>query len=661
MAERTAKHGAVLPTLLWALLGLLIPAIGSAALPPKEEGAAPAESVPEGARAAVASPAQESVWAMPSVRIGGTVSYNVRRNITEEQNLMQKGLENTLSARTAGFIWQPWAALYSGVANVTMARDKSASDIGGDSQSASMSMTGNGQLSILPQSNYPFEAHFSRATSQYSNDLTVTHAYTSQSFGFTQHYMRQTGDTMLGWDRNTQNDGRDQQDGLRASAAYNLEQQRLQLMANLSRNAHDADGAGEKAQQRNVTVQHSFSPGETVSMESMLSNSQSGYRLRQANGATRATQLSSVAFWHPEEGEMTVTGGTRLFMLEDEAGHFADDGGVSVHNRNRNANFNLGLNYDAFRFTRISAGANLNLNDNNGVRDSNANQSLGIGYQPDPFEIASFRYNWSTSANASRSSGKDANRQIALQAGHDLSRNILLGEGAFLNLDVGQSIASVTRSSAVSAADSRSGVIGADGTSQQLTHNASLAWNQMTESFGASARLSASDARTLGTSQDFFQIINFQASSNLPATPTSSWGGNLTIQAVRQAVAADAGLGTPGLRPKGGFVGSSSGSLMYQQQRLFGIRHLRLVSDLRLNGQALLPLLGGPQSQETAGWENRFDYAIGRTQIRLNFLIARSVTPVPEIDAGGNMTMRAGSKKVTKSISFSVSRAIGDL
>jgi hypothetical protein len=99
-----------------------------------------------------------------------------------------------------------------------------------------------------------------------------------------------------------------------------------------------------------------------------------------------------------------------------------------------------------------------------------------------------------------------------------------------------------------------------------------------------------------------------------------------------------------------GFVTTSGGSLTYQHQRVFGVRRLRFVSDLRLNSQALLPLLGGPQDQETAAWENRLDYSIGRTQLRLNMLIARNSVP----RALTTTVQRATT--LNRSILFSVTR-----
>jgi hypothetical protein len=105
------------------------------------------------------------------------------------------------------------------------------------------------------------------------------------------------------------------------------------------------------------------------------------------------------------------------------------------------------------------------------------------------------------------------------------------------------------------------------------------------------------------------------------------------------------------------FVTNSSGSINYQNHRTFGVRRLRFTSDLRLNGQSLLPVFGGSKVQELAAWQNSLDYSIGRTQLRLNFLI--SSMGLPQITIGPT-TETERARSVSKSIMFTVSRSFGD-
>jgi hypothetical protein len=450
-----------------------------------------------------------------------------------------------------------------------------------------------------------------------------------------------------------QNGGRDQQD----TAHFSASARQLQVNGTIGRNSHDnEDGTTQKTQQNNISLMQSLVPAETITVQNMLSSSQASYRLQRSEGSTNVKQLSSVAFWRPEEVDLTVSGGARILMLENESLSRNLDDNSLIRNGRRasNANFNVGMNYDGIQFTRINAGGNLNLTQSDGARSSNSSQNVGISYQPDGFDLGGFQYGWSTSAGAGRSSGQQSSRDLTLSLGHNLGRTTTLTPRASINVSASQGISA----SATSGGGQQSAAATNESVTKYLTHGAGAGWNLAGETVSASAYLSANDGRSLSGSGEFFQSINFQASSNMPSGKTASWSGNFTIQASRQGGAA---LRTSGAGGNGGFVTNSSGSVSYQQQRLFGIRRLRLASDFRLSGQALLPLLGGPQDQELSAWDSRVDYVIGRTQFRLNFLFARTVAPVTTVDPATGAAIGSRKAQMAKSISFSMSRSIGDM
>ena len=109
--------------------------------------------------------------------------------------------------------------------------------------------------------------------------------------------------------------------------------------------------------------------------------------------------------------------------------------------------------------------------------------------------------------------------------------------------------------------------------------------------------------------------------------------------------------------PESEFKTSSHGSISYQNQRMFGVPRLRLVSELRLNSQALLPLLGSAKDQETAAWSNSIDYAIGRTQLRAQALLS---TGSGQYGSAAPATGGADVQKINKSILFTIARGFGD-
>jgi hypothetical protein len=587
-------------------------------------------------------------WPIPIVRIGGALEYGTRRDELGEQVRRQNALSLTLKLATSTYLWEPWFARVYGNLDLTMSQDHSKaveSGISDSSASRSIGVTGSARLTVLAQSRYPFEAHIDRSDSRLSADRTLPNGYASQRFGFTQHYLRDSGDSMLGWDRTSQTsavNGRDQQDRAQLSLTHNAGAHRLQLLGDGARNTRQ--DSGESTDQKNMSLQHSYAPADTISVENMLNISRSGYNLEQGESKTGLVQLSSLALWRPEEHNVTVTGGVRLFALGvDTVGVAANDNALGAKVRNGNAN--LGASYELSEAARLVASVNLNLADNQGVRTRNATESVGASYQPASVELGAVRYNWSAAAaGTNRSGGLDSGRQLNLQLNHNVSRAVPLANGAAVQVEANQALSTLSGTARVAGA----------GTSQrQLIHGAATSWNLTRDAGSAMVRVSVSDSRSIDGRHEFFQMANLQAYSNLTSSSSSSWSGSITIQAVRHGL--DVLAGEPAL--EGGFKPVSSGSISYQHQRLFGVRNLRFVSDLRLNGEALLPLLGSARDQETAAWDNRLDYRIGRAHLRLGAMISRSSTYHNGI---GPDALGAGAQsKINRSIMFSVSRGFG--
>jgi hypothetical protein len=631
-----------------ALLALLASSGAGAALPPTEsEGAAAGAPEPEGAAAGAPEPRH---WPLPTLRVGGVLAYDLRRDRAEAQERAQSALALTLNLASSSYLWEPWFARADGALGLTMSRDSSTTyefDRQRTDRNRSLIMTGAARLSVLAQSRYPFEAHVDRNDSRVSTELALANGYASERYGFTQHYLRPEGDSMLGWDRNTQTsarNGRDRQDSAQLNLTHALGEHRLQLSGDGARNNHEA--SGESAAQENLTLQHSYAPGATFALENMANLSRSGYHLRQGDSRTVLAQLSSLALWRPEQQDFTVTGGMRLFALGIDSS--AQQQGAAVPGaRARNANANLGLNYELSHAARLYASANLNLAENGGARSSNASESVGASYQPASRDWGAAHYGWTASAlAANRSGGLEAGRQFTAQLSHNLGRSVRLDSGASVSAQASEGLTAVAIT----------GAAGAGGSASQITHGGALSWDLSQEAGAAMVRLSASDARTLGGRREFFQLVNLQASSNLAAGAFSSWNGSLTIQAARQGMATLAGAAALQAPQGDHFVPTSSAALSYQNGRLFGVRHLRFTSDLRLNGQSLLPLLGGGQDQETAAWDNRFDYLIGRTRLRVNLLVARSST----IYSGNLAPAKGATERSNRAIVFSLSRSFGN-
>jgi hypothetical protein len=654
---------------------LLIQRLACAALPPAT--ATPSDSQPareEAAARPAASPATlpesgnadktSTELSFPPVRLGGTLSYTLRRDNTPEQEIVQKGLSATVTAKTGSFIWQPWFAQWAASLGLTLTRDtndRSQAESGSSISSKSAILTGNTQLAILPMSRFPFEAHFEKNDSRLSSENLSVNDFSSQRIGFTQHYMRPEGDAMVGWDRNTQksdSSGVDRQDSVQMTATQTVDMHRLQLSGNYAHNVHEM--TDESGTQHNITIQHNYTPVQALSVDSMLNLGRSAYHLTQGDNDTRLEQLSSIAFWRPEESPMIVTGGVRVLGVRlDNGGIFDTTVGAlqPQTTRLRNVNVNAGVSYDLNKFTRVNATANTNQIENNGRKSTSGTQSTGITYQPNAILFGQFRYNWTTSGTlTNRTGGQDSGRQVTAQLSHNIGRAYRFESGSGINIEMSQGVSAIRNNSIINNENS---------SVTQLIHSGSIGWDSNAENGTAMVRLSASDSRSISGRKEMFQMVNLQASSSMPSGGHSYWGGNLTIQAVRQATPVavtdlDPVIAQELDRQNKQFVTTSSGTLTYQHTRPFGLRGLRFASDLRLNSQALLPVLGGPKDQETAAWENRFDYTIGRLQVRLSLLVARSTFQRRSLNSVTSQEKVEDNSRLSKSIMLMVSRSFGE-
>ena len=614
---------------LLACAGLLCHTGSQAALP----GSTETTAVPAGgATHAPDEPAGDPavLWALPPLRLGGNVAYSQRRDHSDGVNSMQSGLSTTVNASTSGFVWQPWFARVDAALGFTKIHSDSQGDLpANNSSSDGVLVTGRGQLSVLSQSKFPFEAHFEKTDNQVDTNLAASSDIASQRYGFTQRTFQARGESSLAWDRSTQSSstfGDDQQESLELRSSYNPDQHQLRFSGNRTVNRHDS--SGESASQDNLTAQHHYTPGPALSVLSMANLSNAELHLQQGDNSTQLAQFSSNAFWQSATQALSVNGGVRALTLESEQAGLLAPVNASSGTRLLTVNANAGLNYDYSRFTRFNASVNVGSVQSGPLSSTQSSQNLGASYQPESIAFGAAAYNWATSANAfNRNSTEDAQSGLSLQLSHGLNRSYTLDGGSTIRLGGNQGLLTSSTSGNPAYA---TGI--PQPSQRQLTHSGSASWDLLQQTGAALIRLSVSDARALDADRAYFQLINFQASSNLPTSGYSSWTGSLTLQAVRQgrdAVERDA-------QADASNATSASGTLSYQTQRIFGVRNLRFGSDLRLNiqsqqsqraflqQQSFFSQLQSRSDQETAAWINHLDYAIGRTQLRLQLMVSRS-------------------------------------
>ena len=577
---------------------------------------------------------------LPPIRIWGNIGYDLRRESFGEMKYLSQSIVTKVNASTSSFIWQPWFAQVSGGLGLSLSSSSSSSGFSSnmtDNKVKSNVITGNAALNLLPYSRFPFEAHFDRSDNRLATGLSaIDSSYQSTRYGLTQRYRTLAGDAqyMASYDRNMWESavfGTDQQDLLRLEMTKRLAKQTLQINGDI--NNTERQKTNESTMLDTLVVRHSYIPDPTLSVENLGNLSRTNYRLRQGETDLRYLQLSSSAFWRPAGKPLTVTGSARLFGMNS-----GSSGGTP--SALRSASANLGAYYELSKHIRLNGSANVNINDGNGAQTVASNQSAGITYQPEAFDLATFRYNGFASGTVSnRINPIDSGQHLALQLGHSLNRSMGLGAGT-LGLNLNQTASSDVDSSIP--------------TILRLTHSGSLAWSHAQGEKNTFLRLSASDSRAVSGTNDFFQLLNLQASRNEGLSRNASWTGNLTIQAVRQKTgvmpfAVDA---APVVAAPVTTFTTSSADLSYRHQRAFGVPRLRFVSELRIYGDMPLPVFAGPRQQESRSWENRLDYSIGRVQLRLS---AR----VSEINRNNGINSTDSNTTKQSLLMFSLTRAFG--
>lgn len=560
-----------------------------------------------------ADPAAETTTGVPDderpfslqlapVRVWGNVGYEMRRETIENQSYSLQSLITKINAST--FIWQPWFAQVSGGVGLTTSATESTQDGRGSNNF----QTGNAALNLLPYSRFPFEAHYDRSDNTLDTGLsTVDSSYHTTRYGLIQRYRTPTGNTqyMASYDHNTWDStiySSDQQDLMRLEMTQRLTNQTLQINDDYTKD--ERPQTSESTTTNNLVIRHSYIPNPTFSVENLGNASQTNYRLVQGENNIRYQQISSSAFWRPVQRPLTVTGSARLFGMESASGG-------SPSSVQHSANANLGAYYELSRNTRVNSSANVNVTESNGYQTETSNQSAGVTYQSDGYDLGTFRYSgFAGSTFTNRIDPVDNGRHLSLLLGHSLNRSSGLGAGT-LGLNLNQTLSSDFDTSMSPIA--------------RLAHSGSMTWGHTEGASSTFLRLSASDSRTVDGTQDFFQLLNLQASQNKGLSRNASWSGNLTIQMVRQKTGTpQTATATTPATPDTPVttVTSSSADLSYRNQRAFGVPRLRFVSELRIYGDTPLPVVSSPQQQETRSWENRLDYSVGLLQLRLSARIS---------------------------------------
>jgi hypothetical protein len=555
-----------------------------------------ADPEPEPVVAPSAKPSEH--WVMPPIRWWGSASYDIRRETASGGADIDSRLIST-QINAATFIWQPWFAQVTGGLGLV------SSTVQTDHEQSAETITGNARLYLLPLSRFPFEAWFERNDSRTGNGgegLLFDSQFVSTRWGLTQRYTPLTGDThyLATYEHATQtqaNGGEDRFEALQLDMNRQRGANSFQVNGRVTRNS-SSDGKLDNSFE-GITGRHTWRPDDTLSVETLASLNSVGDDSAGSAGSrigSRFLQVNSFAIWRPDE-KWLISGGGRIFDLLTETGAASSEA--------RSLAANAGASYQWTRHTRFNGTFSLAKNEGIGNGAISTSQSLGVNHQPDSIPLGRFSYQWFTSAGVSnRTGGSDASRHVNAQIAHSVDRSFELSPASTLSINLQQNL-----SGDMDSATSTTALVG---------HNASVTWSRGKDGTSAYVRASASDSRSLSGAREVFQLLNLQASLNQISGSRSSWNGNLTLQGTRQ-VTPDA--------PDGGFDFNASGDLTYQNSRFFGINRLRFISQFKVNDTRFSERNSGQleaisRNRESRSWDNRLEYAIGRTNLSLGLRFA---------------------------------------
>lgn len=546
-------------------------------------------------------------WVMPPVQWGGSVAYDLRLDHTHGQPRTTEHMVTT-SLNALTYLYAPWLALLSGTVGVTASR------LGGEPPAVTTHdtfTTGGLRLGVFPRSRFPFEMRYEVSDSRTDSSLGGGVDYRSRQLVLNQRYRPAGGEFAINasYERRAQDGptfGEDSQEALMAD--FSSRWKRHNLAASVSRSINRRQQTDEETDFRSVVGRHTYAEGTELTVETGFNWARNDERLLIGDNLQTLTQWSSVALYRPEGQGLTLSASARGFGLQTTQQGTTDTVALGV-----------GAGYEVNRNFRLNANANVTRTD--GETAMSWVGSLGGTYQGDSRKFGELNYDWNLGATISnaRSQGFEDNT-LSTQVGHTMSRVWPTSPGSSWTATLGQ-----TLSTSYTAGDTETPGH-PQGLSRALTQTAGLTWLSNGPNGNAFARASFSDARQFDAERARFQLLNLQLSGNYEIDRFRGWSGDLTVQRVFQRSLTFQALPQDSFLFDRVITHTASGEITWRQQRLFGVPRLRFQSRLRLSHdtQYLSSALVSVPDRESASWENRLDYLIGRLEASATLRVAKT-------------------------------------
>jgi len=562
-------------------------------------------------------------WVLAPLQIAGTVSVDGRWLRLEDRiRSTQSVLFNDIEAAT--HVWQPWFIQLRAGLGALADHDVSGGQGTRRAASNSVALTGRFSVAVFPASRFPFELRAEVNDSRVRGDTLGTD-YRSHRLSLSQSYRPESGNDSYSVNLehsrlSASDDTQDTVTSLRGSALREFPEHTFELSGQLTRN--DRTESDERSRFTTVSARHTFHPASSLHVDTLANwndvQLHSGSAAGGFDGSTEMRQVSSFATWRPREGEWLHSANSPLYLSGSLRVIDARTDGDTLEQRLRAFNASLGVSQELTREWRLAGAVSGTVLEPDGAaRTKSATGNASVNYTPAGPSLGEWRYSPTLGANlgVSRSSEAGQRNTLALQVSHGLSRGYTNGQGESISVNLTQSVGALRDSQLRH-------------WSRALAHSVGLYWqgagDGASQSYGG---LSLSDSRTWEQESGSFQLANLQFSRRTQLSRHASWSGNLTLQASRSASTQVDAFSGAQRRTEPGWQRYYSGSLSYENQRVFDVPRLRYSALLALNSQQLERRAEGdidaPRERITESLENRLDYSIGRLEARLSARVAR--------------------------------------
>jgi len=529
-------------------------------------------------------------FALPMVPMtyNGSLSYHYSYSKADQAESEVATLSATVGGN--GFIWQPWFVTLGVGLSVGVSESTSNTS---DYNAASTVTSGNIQITVFPQSRFPFMLAFSRTDSRLENAGSSfsadSHYINTRLFLSQSYYGRMGSIAIFTWDHNKFESERSSASNDNLSGSFRGKHAKHRYSASAGYSRSERSGSPLEPSTTRIELQHNYIPSTELAVSTTTSytrndNGQSGNIAIFEN-----VQASSIFGWRPVDRPYSITGGARVA---------ASDSGSGAENKSMATN--IGASYQFTRYLRMIAQALVNVSEAGGSRSVSSSESANINYYSQPYFVGGFSWNWNSAlgfsnTNTDNDGEKQSQQSTAGSLAHSISRNWATGRTSSLNLAFSQS-GSITKSS-----ESDEAIYG-------LGHGIGLGWSRRGVSSGTYANVSVSDNRTSGENSTTYQQLNAQLTQRNTLTRVSALSANVVFQASKQDISG----ADDSSEPK-----TLSATASYTNSRTFGIYPLRFSTSLSYNKR----ITKGENDSETTESDSRLDYRVGLLTTSLSFRI----------------------------------------